>query len=192
MPQAICSVPCAAKPLETIMQITPAMKQAAMAKAKQLLAIEMPKYKFVGNNATALEELENCIADTAVRLQRLAYTKWAAGVEVQLPNGQVAKVPRNYGRTPMEPVVNEFLRYLALKSCEEFGFLQTYCIVNKGGDSKDKPSDSFFALAEEVGLLAEDDQDEAGRDAFLQIQKNTGFGHKWPTLGACKRCWPGP
>ena len=67
---------------------------------------------------------------------------------------------------------------LALKSCEEFGFLQSHCVVNKGGDSKDKPSDSFFALAEEVGLLAAVNQNAAGREAFIQIQKNTGFGHK--------------
>jgi hypothetical protein len=167
--------------------ITPEMKKAAQAKAQRIIDAEMPNYKYVPQNANALQELGYCIADAAIRNCKLPYTTWAKGTEIIMPDGSTVKTPANYYISRAEAPINEFLRYLALRSCADFGFLATYCIVNKAGEDKDKPSDGFFELASNVGLLTEQEaQDPKCREEFLTHQQREGLFHPWPKLGLCK------
>lgn len=56
-----------------VMQITPAMRQAAQAQAAQILAARIPTYQYVPLNPAALQSLRSKIANAARRTRKKTY-----------------------------------------------------------------------------------------------------------------------
>jgi hypothetical protein len=120
---------------------------------------EMP-WHYGDKDPDALEALEKRVADVGRRRGLLTYSQLVQGIEFNLPN--IAGGPRfiDIGDwTDLDrAMVGSFLGYMSLRSYEEAGFFSSALVVTKLDGS---PSEGFYALLRELGLIASSKSDKA-------------------------------
>lgn len=115
-----------------------------------------PKYKFLNALDPALPQLEKRLAQAGCDGVTLTYSQLVKDIEFHVPNlhgGQPFRIDE-FQNPNYRILVGEYLTYISRHSHYREGFLASALVV---GSDSDVPSQPFFDLATELGVLKPSD-----------------------------------
>lgn len=130
---------------------------------------------YAPHDASALSELRHRIAAAGRRRTLVRYSDLVSGVTFRLPNvasGEPFQIDTGAWTDLDRVLLGDFLGYLSLESYERNQFMASAIAVSK---SDDQPSDGFWTLMKQIGLVSNPRTDKATYFWLDQVQR----AHEW-------------
>jgi hypothetical protein len=130
---------------------------------------------YAPHDAAALSELRHRIAAAGRRRALVRYSDLVSGVTFRLPNvagGEPFQVDISAWTELDRAILGDFLGVLSMESYERHQFMASAIAVSK---SDDQPSDGFWTLMKQLGLVSNPKTDKATYFWLDQVQR----AHEW-------------
>jgi hypothetical protein len=132
------------------------------------------RWKYAVQDKEALAELEQRLEQAARKRSLITYSDLVRGITFNLPSLRqpIRAIDVSDWQDLDRAIVGDFLGYRSMRSYEQGGFFVSALVVSKLDGS---PSEGFYALMKELGLVASSKTDQA----MYLFAEHVAKAHTW-------------